>query len=236
MSDGHILNCYGDHEAYTLNGYGVDVASQRFDALDEAVFSALADLRQKRQGGSVSILELGCGQGGLTCAMAARGANVCAIDRLDYYARLIEAEMTPSSSGKIEFFCSTLPCFPAELEGKQFDYVVSQRTLHYLPFVEAKSVLEWCRRHLSTDGKIFLSVSGIESELNLGYAGRGDPIEKRWSSLGNEMAGKHGIRNSVCLYSLPEFQNVLENSGFITLEAWVSDFGNIKLIGKNNGK
>ena len=137
MSEGYVFNCYGDHEVYALNGYGIDVASQRFDVLDDALFSALINLRQKRQGGSVSVLELGCGLGGLTCAIAARGADVYAIDRLDLYARLINAQTTLSPSDKIAFFCSTLPNFPAELEGKQFDFVISQRTLHYLPFVEA---------------------------------------------------------------------------------------------------
>jgi SAM-dependent methyltransferase len=236
MSIGDPLNDYGDREVYAASGYGVDVASQRFDALDEALFSAVDVLGKTHGGGSVSVLELGCGLGGLTRAVAARGANVCAVDRHDYGPRLLEANTLPLSGDKIRFFSSTLPCFPAELEANQFDYVVSQRTLHYLPFAEAKSVLAWCRRHLRAGGTIFLSVSGIDSELSRGYKGARDPIEKRWAYLGEEMATKHGIRHSVCLYSLSDFQKMLVDSGFIMHKAWVSDFGNIKLIGKSNGK
>jgi hypothetical protein len=89
---------------------------------------------------------------------------------------------------------------------------------------------------LRAGGTIFLSVSGIDSELSLAYGGARDPVEKRWVFLGEEMSAKHGIHHSVCLYSLPDFQKLLVDSGFIILKAWVSDFGNIKLMGKSNGK
>ena len=47
----------------------------------------------------------------------------------------------------------------------------SQRFIHYLRFSEAISVLALMRSKMRTDGKLFLSASGLRSELGNDYCG-----------------------------------------------------------------
>jgi hypothetical protein len=142
----------------------------------------------------------------------------------------------PPDSGhsRIRFFQAELPSLSRELEHLSFDYIVSQRMLHYLRFAEARRLLEWCLFHLTADGMLFLGVSGIGSELGIGYGGVGEPLERRWHVLRGDHAIKHAIAKPVCLYSLAELCEFLQRTGFAIDDSWVSDFGNLKIVARRD--
>jgi hypothetical protein len=84
---------------------------------------------------------------------------------------------------------------------------------------------------LNPGGKLFLSASGIASELGEGYPGRGVPAADRYAPLADEMAKKHGIHGMVCLYSLEDLEELLLQAGLVCEALFASPFGNVKGVG-----
>ena len=79
---------------------------------------------------------------------------------------------------------------------------------------------------------MFISASGVESELGVAYSGFQQDVTKRFHRLSTEMATKHGIKEPVCLYHKHEIEELLEYTGFEIQRSWLSEFGNVKIVGK----
>jgi len=71
----------------TAMQYGVDITSTRLDDLDKRVFSEIQ--KKALQGESVTVLDGGCGKGGLAVSLSRVGAKVTALD-IDNYANEIK--------------------------------------------------------------------------------------------------------------------------------------------------
>jgi hypothetical protein len=80
------------------------------------------------------------------------------------------------------------------------------------------------------DAKLFLSASGLQSELGVDYGGREDALRDRFSPLSPAMALKHGIHESVCLYTMDELVSLCEHASFRVERIFSSSFGNVKGI------
>ena len=111
-----------------------------------------------------------------------------------------------------------------------FSQITCQRAIHYLPRDVALGVLRQLRLLLRTDGALFISCSGLGSELGTGYPGEHVPVSERFDCLASEMADKHSIKHPVCLYTEDEFQTLLEEAGFRISKIYASAFGNLKVI------
>ncbi|OZA25670.1 MAG: hypothetical protein B7X91_11435 [Hydrogenophilales bacterium 17-64-11] len=211
------LNIYGDGKVLTKGGLGVDVASQREDDLDR---TAIEFIRARN---SPSVLEIGCGLGGQSLRMAEAGAVVTALDMHDY------SESMPSHD-RITFVQGDLSSFePAP--AVRYDAIFSQRTIHYLPFDKAVAALKrLVENHLSPGGTLFLSASGLQSELGRLYPHDTLRVGSRFTSLSPDMAEKHGIHAPVCLYTCKDMAELISACG-LTPGVWASPFGNIKAIG-----
>jgi SAM-dependent methyltransferase len=212
--------------ATSNDGYGIDVAEARLDPLDSKLLAAVSraiDAQDDRGHSPVAVLEIGCGQGALARTVAALGAAVDAIDRVD----LRGGDWPP-----VQFFRASVPEFPRELDDRRYRFVASQRMLHYVRHADATTVLRWCRRRMVDGGELYLGVSGIDSELGIGYQGRDMPIADRWSRLRPDYASKHAISRPVCLYALDELVALVANAGFAVADAWTSDFGNLKVVAR----
>jgi hypothetical protein len=79
---------------------------------------------------------------------------------------------------------------------------------------------------------LFISVSGIESELGNGYEDKDKPIQYRFCQLSRKMRNKHKILLPVCLYNINEFEGLLIKCKYKIEDIYQSDFGNIKAIAK----
>jgi len=107
--------------------------------------------------------------------------------------------------------------------------IVAQRFIHYLPFSEAVDVVKLFKSALLPDGKLYLSASGLQSELGRNYNGA-IALASRFSELWQPMADKHGIHGKVCLYEEEDMRTLLQASGMSAEKVYTSPFGNIKVI------
>jgi len=213
-----------DLRAPTRAGYGMEISSVRLDELD---LCFLLRIKQwGRSGQRPHMLEIGCGSGALAREAARTGAAVTAIDAVQ-----VPTHPDDAANG-IRFFTASAPVFHEALDESRFDFLVSQRTLHYLTQQECAATLQWFRRHVRVMAWTFLGVSGLSSELSDGYADSDTPVAHRWGPLSAAMAAKHHIHRNVCLYSSNELTQLVADCGFQVEDCWLSPFGNIKLIAR----
>jgi SAM-dependent methyltransferase len=203
----------------SFDGHGVDVAVKRADDLDRKVLEYIA------RNPSCGVLDLGSGAGGQSVRMAAAGAQVTAIDQYDFGAQFAKYEQP---ADRLEFRQGDVQHISSLVSDTTFDIALCQRTIHYLPYDVAFTLLE--ELLLIICDKLFISVTGIGSLVGEEYLAANEPIEGRFerlSELGHEM---FSITEPVCLYSQTEFIQLLESAGWVVDECWESAFGNIKAV------
>ena len=229
-------NLYQDRLESRSPGFGADISSQRADDLDLAACAYLMDA--KAAGQSVLALDVGCGIGGQAFRMARAGAG--RVIGLDIAA--IPAEFYREAADRAGavlsdvLFCrqdmTALP-FVGEMDlAGQVGVLVCQRAIHYLPHKRARMLLEAFFTTLEPGGRLYLSASGMASELVSGYEDAGLDVAARFCRLGLGMRQKHKIESPVCLYWREELAWIVESAGIRVLGLTNSPFGNVKLIGE----
>lgn len=218
-----MQNLYGDHLKKTAHGFGVDISSQRADDLDKKALTFITTHD------GTKALDLACGQGGQAMRMAAAGARVIASDLIEYEDLLRQAKHDPET---LQFIKADMRLLPGPLLKHQpFDLVVCQRAIHYLPYHQAKRMVGNLWHMLNPKGRLYLSASGLESELGQGYGAKANGnIESRFAPLSPEMTSKHGINGPVCLYTLEDAVRLMYEYGFAVIDAFSSAFGNVKIV------
>ncbi len=212
------------------DGHGIDVASQRADDLDERSLVFL-DARFARDPATrPAALDLACGRGGQALRMAACGAQVTAVDLHDYGADLQCAAALRHVGLPPVFVQADFRALPADLAGAPFDAIVCQRAIHYLPYDEAVTAVQSWARYLKSGGRLFLSASGLTSELGRGYPHGDRPVAARFAPLARAMAERHAIHAPVCLYEALDLVDLLHAAGFGIAEVFRSPFGNVKAV------
>ncbi len=104
------------------------------------------------------VLEIGCGTGTLTQMMAARGAQITAIDAAP--AMLAEAERKLQSeiaAGQVHLKLMDATLIGERFQGQAFDAIVSTLVFSELPPEEQRYVLEACRGLLAPDGRLLIA-------------------------------------------------------------------------------
>lgn len=234
------FNVYGDAKRELAEGHGIDVASQRLDELDRQACDFVASQRRQHPDRSPLAMDMGCGAGGLCAALAAAGADCLGIDRVDFgleFQRLSNSRETggKSAPGKIRFLLADFLDLPDDFLSEYQSsaaVIVSQRALHYAPFSRAVAAIRRFRSLLQRDGRLFLGLSGLGSELGDGYAAAGLPLEQRFANLAESMADTHGIQQPICLYDAVDVERLLTEGGFTPERIFTSAFGNLKAIAR----
>ncbi len=211
-------------------GHGIDVASQRADELDERCLAFLDARFVHMPAMRPSALDLACGQGGQALRMAAAGARVTAVDLLDQGATLQRAAAGLTLWQPPLFVRADFRSLPETLPGAPYDVMVCQRAIHYVRYDEAVTAMRTWLRYLKPGGRIFLSASGLTSELGRGYPHWGQPVAERWARLAPAMADRHDMRQPVCLYEAMDLVTLLHAAGFGIAEVFRSPFGNVKAV------
>lgn len=228
------LNLYGDSPEFLAGGHGADIASQRADDLDQmAVQRVVACARTQT---TTSALDIACGAGGQAIRMAQSGAQVLALDIMD-----MESIVTATArryldaigvTGEVKFMQFDMRRLDLLQLDKLADVIICQRAIHYFAYPEAIRVVAQMRRLLAADGRIYLSASGLYSELGQGYSGY-VLLENRYSALSPEMRVKHNILGPVCLYSEDDLKQLLTRAGLHPESVFSSKFGNIKAVARH---
>lgn len=216
----------GDKPLKTRSGHGIDVAVQREDYLDGSAIRQIRSL--VAQGGTVRALDAACAAGGQARRMAKAGAVVTAVDLHADGAALLRTALDEGLT-KIDFLQADLRNPGLYLRLGQFDLIIAQRFIHYLPFTEALNVIRLFRHALLPDGKLYISASGLRSELGQNYPAA-ENVTERFAALWPPMANKHGIHDKVCLYEEQDMQALLAAGGMRAEKSYASPFGNLKVI------
>lgn len=224
------LNLYGDQRTPTPSGHGVDIASQRVDELDEAALSQIRALYAATNRTPI-VFDLGCGFGAHSARMAEAGAMVWAFDLDGNREEVMARAAAVGMASRVSFSQMDIRKGLAPIHMK-VDVIYSQRTLHYLRFNEAVGVLKTLQKKGNGEKWVFLSVSGLASELGQGYEHAQVACEDRYAPLAPSMVEKHAIHGPVCLYSIEDMNQLLSCAGFTPVRVYASPFGNIKAIAK----
>lgn len=215
------LNIYGDSPKFSAQGHGADIATQRADDLD------LMAIRHLASRPDMFTIDLACGAGGQSLRMANAGADVLAMDIIDFSKEFKGYDPQPGKLHFVQFDMTNL----ADLNCvEQAEVIVCQRAIHYFKFKQAVCILSHMKRLLANKGKIYLSASGIGSELGIGYQASPDSLEKRFGHLHPDMADKHGIHAEVCLYAEEDMNTLVTMAGLKIESLYSSAFGNVKAV------
>ena len=225
MAGTGTLNHYGDQRLLTEGAFGVDIATQRADDLDNM---ALARLRS--HSGLPRALDVASATGGQAIRMATAGAEVIALDITDYSAPFMAAAREAGVEARCAFETRDIRHFDVADKLGKFDVVVCQRMIHYLPYQQALDMVRGLGRALTKGGQLFLSASGLHSELGDDYHGAFTPLAERYVPLAPPMVAKHNIVGNVCLYALDEISGLIEAAGMHVVTAFTSPFGNVKVV------
>lgn len=207
----------------TSASHGTDIASQWTDELDlEALRFVVSPKIPKRVA-----LDLGCGLGTQGIRFAVLGCRSFLYDIVDIGERIERIrqalDITVLEFRKLDLRQATPEDFPADA-----GVAYSQRFIHYLRFDEASRLLQSLAGRLCTKARLFLSASGLGSELGAGYAHARAPVEHRFAPLAGAMQAKHGVREPVCLYTKEELEQLVVAHGFAAVRTWTTPFGNVK--------
>lgn len=221
------LNLYGDKRNPTVGNFGVDIAQQRADDLDMLALQRLANAAAPTRA-----LDVGSAGGGQAIRMADVGATVVALDIDDYAAAFAESARKQGVSERCSFARQDIARFDVAANLGRFDVIVCQRMIHYVPFQTAIDIVRNLRLALNPDGRLYLSASGLHSELGNAYPGATSPLEDRYVPLAGAMVEKHAMHGPICLYSVAEVARLLETAGMRVEQVFASPFGNIKAVAR----
>ena len=207
----------------TTASHGVDIASQWTDELDlEALRFVVSPKIPKRVA-----LDLGCGAGTQGVRFGVLGCRSLLYDVADIGERIERIKQVLDLRGlefrQLDLRQATPEDFPA-----QIGIAYSQRFIHYLRFEEASRLLAALASRLCPGARLFISASGMHSELAAGYAHGDRPVGERFTRLAESMQAKHRVREPVCLYTKDELEGLVLGQGFSAIRIWTSPFGNVK--------
>ena len=173
-------------------------------------------------------IDLGCGFPMQSSRFALMGARVVCVDIFDFsetvdsIASALSIDIRFENVSIEKYFSTSAPVIA--------DVIFSQRTIHYIEPHIMHRIAKSMFNSVSSGGHIFVSASGIHSELGNGYKAKTIDWIDRFGFLADGMQEKHGIVNEVCLYSEEDMVSLFEDSGFETKSIYSSSFGNIKGI------
>ena len=108
-------------------------------------------------------------------------------------------------------------------------FLFAGRFLHYLNYQEAEKLLKILNKKMKKEGKLFFSISGINSDLAKNYYGKETNVENRFFEIAPEIRKRFQIKERVCLYTIKEVEKLFERY-FKILKIEKTAFNNINII------
>lgn len=222
-----VLNGYGDKRNPTISNHGVDIAAQRADDLDGMALEHLRSIKDQARA-----LDVASASGGQAIRMALVGADVLALDIDDYSEAFLAAASSAGVAGRCAFVQQDVTEYDVAEKLGRFDVIVCQRMIHYVPYGVAIDVVRTLKHALKPGGRLYLSASGLHSELGTDYPGAQQPIDRRYELLSDAMVEKHAMMGLICLYRKDELVSLLETAGMRVEQSFTSAFGNVKAVAR----
>jgi SAM-dependent methyltransferase len=201
--------------------YGIDVSSRRLGYLDREVLKFALDWK-----GSKFSVEFGAGSGRLSLILALLGYRVYIYDLGDAellnLAKTLKLKIFHEKTDIRYIKTSDLP--------ERISIFVAERVLHYLRFEESRRVLARVIRRMEKGGRLFLSLSGINSPIGKDYEHRDFPVEKRFCLPSREVMEKFKIDVPICLYDIEDLRRLLDGFPVREVKLRITAFGNVEGI------
>ncbi|MFZ8834029.1 MAG: class I SAM-dependent methyltransferase [Candidatus Caldipriscus sp.] len=201
--------------------YGIDVSSKRLGYLDGEVLKFALDWK-----GSKFSVEFGAGSGRLSLILALLGYRVYIYDLGDVellnLAKTLKLKIFHEKTDIRYIKTSDLP--------ERISIFVAERVLHYLRFEESRRVLAKVIRRMEKGGRLFLSLSGINSPIGKDYEHRDFPVEKRFCLPSREVMEKFKIDVPICLYDIEDLRRLLDGFPVREVRLRITAFGNVEGI------
>jgi SAM-dependent methyltransferase len=201
--------------------YGIDVSSKRLGYLDREVLKFALDWK-----GSKFSVEFGAGSGRLSLILALLGYRVYIYDFGDVellnLAKALKLKIFYEKTDIRYIKTSDLP--------EKISIFVAERVLHYLRFEESRRVLARVIRRMEKGGRLFLSLSGINSPIGKDYEHRDFPVEKRFCLPSREVMEKFKIDVPICLYDTEDLRRLLDGFPVREVKLRITAFGNVEGI------
>jgi len=201
--------------------YGIDVSSKRLGYLDREVLRFALDWK-----GSKFSVEFGAGSGRLSLILALLGYRVYIYDLGDVellnLAKALKLKIFHEKTDIRYIKTSDLP--------ERISIFVAERVLHYLRFEESRRVLAKVIRRMEKGGRLFLSLSGINSPIGKDYEHRDFPVEKRFCLPSREVMEKFKIDVPICLYDIEDLRRLLDGFPVREVRLRITAFGNVEGI------
>jgi SAM-dependent methyltransferase len=201
--------------------YGIDVSSKRLGYLDREVLKFALDWK-----GSKFSVEFGAGSGRLSLILALLGYRVYIYDLGDVellkLAKTLKLKIFHEKTDIRYIKTSDLP--------EKISIFVAERVLHYLRFEESRRVLARVIRRMEKGGRLFLSLSGINSPIGKDYEHRDFPVEKRFCLPSREVMEKFKIDVPICLYDIEDLRRLLDGFPVKEVKLRSTAFGNVEGI------
>lgn len=225
--------------------HGIDISKSRLDDVDREVVAFALGYKGKKVA-----VDLGCGSGRVSIILALMGFDVWLYDIQDLSDYFTKVGEVLEIGDKLHFIQTDIALLVVshnisggedevdEGSERQTQYAlpsdiviaISQRTLHHLLYVSARDLLQGVNHKMIKGGKLFLSVSGIESKLAEDYECADSPAAERFCPVGEVGKSVYSISGNVCLYKQQEVVDMLEGVGLTVDKVYKSAFGNIKAI------
>lgn len=201
--------------------YGIDVSSKRLGYLDREVLKFALDWK-----GSKFSVEFGAGSGRLSLILALLGYRVYIYDLGDVellnLAKALKLKIFHEKTDIRYIKTSDLP--------EKISIFVAERVLHYLRFEESRRVLARVIRRMEKGGRLFLSLSGINSPIGKDYEHRDFPVEKRFCLPSRKVMEKFKIDVPICLYDIEDLRRLLDGFPVREVKLRSTAFGNVEGI------
>ncbi len=201
--------------------YGIDVVSLRLGRLDKEILRFALDWK-----GPKFAVEFGAGSARLSIILALMGYRVYIYDVAEIgfldFAENLNLKVFYKKTDIRRLKISDLP--------ERISVFVAERVLHFLKFEESRKVLSKVIKRMERGGRLFLSLSGINSPIGEGYKGRDLPVEERFFLPSDEVMEKFKIDVPICLYDLDDLKKLLEGFPVKQVEIRRTAFGNVEGI------
>ena len=211
-----------------FSGYGQDISSVEKDELDRRCLEVMGVLEKTKK--RLTMVDLGCGKGiqGVRFALSGHRSFLYDLKKSRDLARMLAISF-PICKGMKFIECDLRSCDSVPFP-RNIDVIYSQRFIHYLNWDQSTGLLRRIRLHSSNKAFLFLSAAGRDTEIGLSHPKRNAPLNDRLALPSAEMQEKHKIFKPLCIYSCNELNIMASAAGFVCIEFWESEFGNVKAI------
>lgn len=201
--------------------YGIDVVSKRLSFLDKEVIKFALDWK-----GTKCVVEFGAGSGRLSLILALLGYRVFVYDKV----KPVFIEKLKDLGLKVEFKSQDIGKIKSHNLPEIIGIFVAERVLHFLRFSETKRVLKIVLNRMEKGGRLFVSLSGLNSPLGEGYAHKDLPVEKRFCTPSDKVMEKFKIDVPICLYTLADAEKLFVGLSVRKVFLRETPFGNVEGI------